>query len=657
MSESTGFDPKDHWDIRAASAQPGKGGGERRRRISVDSTWIPVAATMSLLTVTMYFGYQLRSLALTSSPPSRTRGMMLLAEALVAGKVSWKTYGCWWTGGLTRRLTVPRILDNIHILSIWRRDGIQRPSLLLHAENVPMVDVFITYCGEGIQLALDTVRATCALDYPSTRFRIIILDDSGSQTLASALATNFKAFDNVYYTSRNEKISIHSKAGNLNWGLKYTALLVGGASDFLAVLDVDMIPTRDWLRRLLPHLLQNSRAAMDDRYDEGAFFIRHLEVVASLLDRSGNSMCSGTGFIARRKSIDAIGGFPTQSVAEGVLTSWKLKADGWQSAYVFERVQWGLGPRTVQSYVRQCEKTAIGAASLMEYAAQPSGTEKKSVLSQVIAAKLMLLLYTTPYWTSTLNMVVVPCALVSGGLQSGPGHVWPSIGTANILGLADFAAQYIYGFTISSLTGGRLPVFNHLSALWIAPHQLLALLLPHGLFKRAKSRQSQSYAPTNKSSDTETQVFSAPLVRRVKSALVNDLAFIHCAVLVLCTMSASFWAYQILEPHEYLTVTTRPILSHFILSLGWPPFLLVWTAYIANAWTPVSCLLFPPVRPARESLLVHDPNTGAAYPSQQAKDNWYRKKGGWHLYIVLLYHVLVLFAMLFLPDLADRGRR
>ena len=69
----------------------------------------------------------------------------------------------------------------------------------------------------------------------------------------------------------------------------------------------------------------------------------------------------------------------------------------------------------MQSYVRQCEKTAVGAASLMQYAAQPRGTEKKSVLSQIIAAKLMLLLYIALYWTSTVNMVLVPCALLSGG--------------------------------------------------------------------------------------------------------------------------------------------------------------------------------------------------------------------------------------------------
>ena len=184
----------------------------------------------------------------------------------------------------------------------------------------------------------------------------------------------------------------------------------------------------------------------------------------------------------------------------------------------------------------------------MQYAAQPSGTETKSVLSQIIAAKLMLLLYTTRYWTSTLNMVLVPCTLLSGGLEPEPCHVWQSIGTANILQLADLAAQCIYGFTISSLTGDRLYLLNHVSTLWVALYQLLALLLPQGLFKRTKSRQSKKYAPTNKASDTKNEVFDSALLRRLKSALVNDLAFIHCAVLVLCTMGASYWAYQIFGP-------------------------------------------------------------------------------------------------------------
>ena len=479
------------------------------------------------------------------------------------------------------------------------------------------------------------------------------------------MAKCFQSLENVHCTSRNEKISIHSKAGNLNWGLKYTALQPGGASEFLAVLDVDMIPTSNWLRSLLPHLLQSPRAAMvtppqnyynipqDDRYDEGVFLIRHHDVVTALLDRSGNAVCSGTGFIARRKAIDSIGGFPTQSVAESVLTSWKLKADGWQNAYAPERVQWGLGPPTIQSYVRQCEKTAIGVASLIEHAAQPTGKEKRAV-AQNASANLTLLLYTMPYWTSTLNMLLVSYVLVSGGLESRFSHTSRLPKTSTILALADFAAQLLYGSTISSLVQGRLHVLSHFSALWLAPHQLLALLFPQGLFKKGTSRQAQTYVPTNKPSEFEKKSFDTTLMRRVRSAFVKDLALIHFTVLSVCAISAGDWTFYVLKPLGRLNATS--VIPRFIFSIGWPPFLLIWTAYIANAWTPVSCLLFPPVRPARESLLVQDSNAGAAYPSQKAKNNWYRRKRGWHLYIVTTYYVIFLL-VLSVPDLAGTEPR
>lgn len=104
--------------------------------------------------------------------------------------------------------------------------------------------------------------ANCALDYPKGSFRVVVLDDSASKSLASTMSAIFNSDDNVYYTTRKERISIHSKAGNLSWGLKYTTLELGGVSEFLAVLDADMIPTSDWLRMLLPHLLESPNTAM-----------------------------------------------------------------------------------------------------------------------------------------------------------------------------------------------------------------------------------------------------------------------------------------------------------------------------------------------------------------------------------------------------------
>ena len=546
--------------------------------------------------------------------------------------------------------TVPRILDTAHVLSTWRRDGITRPSLLLHGANVPTVDIFIPCCGEGLDLVLDTVRATCALDYPVDRFRVIVLDDSASEALASVLTTEFQTFKNVYYTTRKKFISTHSKAGNLNWGLSFVASLPGGSSEFVAVLDTDMIPTPNWLRRLMPHLLQNPNAAMvtppqnyyntplDDRYDEGVYFIRLHDVVTVLLDRSGEAMCTGTGFIARRKAIDAIGGFPTQSQAESVLTSWKLKATSWQSIYVSERVQWGLGPQTLQSYIKQCKKLAIAVVSLMEHTVRPSQNEQSAV-SRIMAPKLILLLYTMPYWTSTLNMILVPCLLLFGGFgkrSSGPPYFTKS---ALVLALIDFVSQCLYGFTISALGQHRLYILHHLSSLWIAPHQLSALLGTLNQFARSSSVSGQPYAPTNK-----VQPNNDATKRQIDWALLKNVSLGHGIMLLICVAGASLWIFQSLQGNSYQNTTA--LWSNLIFSIGWPPFFLIWTAYVANAWIPVSCFLFPPVRPSRKKLLVLDQDTGVRYPSQDAKANWYRKKRGWHFYLMIVYYISVSIAVL-----------
>ena len=557
---------------------------------------------------------------------------------------------------LIKSITVPRLLEYIHILSIWRRSGIERPSLVLCGTHVPRVDIFIAYCGEGTDLVLDTVKATCALDYPDTSFRIIVLDDSSSEDLASAISTQFQSRGNVYYTTRGEKISTHSKAGNLNWGLRYTALQQDGPSEFLAVLDVDMIPTPGWLRILLPHLLQNEHTAMvsppqnyynvprDDRYDEGLFFVRHQEVVTPLLDRSGNAMCTGTGFVARREAIDSIGGFPTQSVAEGVLTSWKLKAAGWQGVYVPERVQWGLGPQTIQSYIRQCEKTAVGAASLNEQAMQRTEKGTRAPLSQTIAPKLILLLYTLPFWTGTLNMLVIPYVLLVGGFGSGFTSLLHPARTTLILSVIDFVSQCGYGSTISSVVQGRLYVMNHLASLWTAPHQLLALVSPPALLRRFKPAQRQQYVPTNKASEAESRQIAKTWLSRVRDGFSKDLILVHGTVFSVCILSAVFWTTHILNLNQGMedrSSTPTAVLSRFLSTIGWPPFFVLWTAYAANAWTPVSCLLFPPARPPREHLLIPHPDTGAPCPSQEAKQGWFRRKRGAHFYLLVAYHAVV----------------
>lgn len=141
----------------------------------------------------------------------------------------------------------------------------QRPKLRLVGDNVPSVDVVITCCGEDDQVILDTAMAACNVDYPRERFRVIVSDDGRSDKLREMVrVVSLMQFDNLYYRSRPKIPGVphHFKAGNLNYALEETEKFEGGAAHFLAALDADMIPERDWLRALLPHMLQDPKCSM-----------------------------------------------------------------------------------------------------------------------------------------------------------------------------------------------------------------------------------------------------------------------------------------------------------------------------------------------------------------------------------------------------------
>lgn len=129
---------------------------------------------------------------------------------------------------------------------------------------MPTVDVFITCCGEDLDIVLDTTRAACVSDYPRDRFRVIILDDGKDKELQTAVEHLAREFPHLYYHSRLKikGVSHNFKAGNLSDGTRFVAKLEGGPAEHIAALDADMIPDREWLRALLGHIVQDERLAL-----------------------------------------------------------------------------------------------------------------------------------------------------------------------------------------------------------------------------------------------------------------------------------------------------------------------------------------------------------------------------------------------------------
>lgn len=205
----------------------------------------PIWAVLSLMLYWTYFALRVRF-------------------TLSAQDAAHKIFGMAWAFiGVEIGVAIPMVLHRTWSLLVVR--GRKRPKLRLIGNEVPSVDCIITCCGEEDEVVFDTAKAACNVDYPSDRFRVIILDDGNSAGLRAMVEERrLHKFDNMHYRSRPKYPGVphHFKAGNLNYGLGETKLMKGGAANFFAALDADMIPERDWLRALLPHMLQDSKCSM-----------------------------------------------------------------------------------------------------------------------------------------------------------------------------------------------------------------------------------------------------------------------------------------------------------------------------------------------------------------------------------------------------------
>lgn len=180
-----------------------------------------------------------------------------------AQRKSQQTFPLAWAFiGVEIATAVPIFLQLFWSVFILRKRD--RPQLRLVGNDVPTVDIFITCCGEDVDLVLDTTRATCEVDYPQDRFRVVILDDANCTDLRQAIGHLEEIYPNLVYRCRPKFPGVphHFKAGNLNYGIQEVLSMPGGASQYVAALDADMIPEPHWLRAVMPHLMRDPKMAL-----------------------------------------------------------------------------------------------------------------------------------------------------------------------------------------------------------------------------------------------------------------------------------------------------------------------------------------------------------------------------------------------------------
>lgn len=232
----------------------------------------------------------------------------------------------------------------------------------------PSVDVFITTYNEEAAIVRRTAVGCLALHYPGEK-KVWILDD-GRRAEIRALAQEV----GCRYLTRPD--NEHAKAGNLNHALQWSD------GELIAQFDADHVPVRSFLLETVPFFLHDEELALvqtPHHFYNPDVFQRNLVLGRAVAneqdlffhvlqpgnDRWNAAFFCGSNALLRRRALEQVGGFATETVTEDAHTSVRLHAAGWRSAYLDRILAGGLAAETFPDAVAQRLRWGRGMVTIL----------------------------------------------------------------------------------------------------------------------------------------------------------------------------------------------------------------------------------------------------------------------------------------------------
>lgn len=257
----------------------------------------------------------------------------------------------------------------IGIERIVRSDEEESPPRPYTAEEAPTVTVQIPVYNE--QHVVDRVlRAVGDLDWPADKLQVQVIDDSTdetSQVIADTLPALRERGIAVEHLQRSDRTGY--KAGAIEYGLE------SATGEFVALFDADFVPDPDFLQVTVPRFRDPDVGCVQTRWthlnESYSWFTRaqalaldaHFAVEQWVRARAGSLMSfNATSCVWRRETIDAVGGWSSETVAEDLDLTAAALLDGWTFEYTEGYAVPCEIPATLSGFVRQQTRWARGSA-------------------------------------------------------------------------------------------------------------------------------------------------------------------------------------------------------------------------------------------------------------------------------------------------------
>jgi cellulose synthase/poly-beta-1,6-N-acetylglucosamine synthase-like glycosyltransferase len=258
-------------------------------------------------------------------------------------------------------------LNFLYVSFLALRTRVRSPQLKL-PRRLPRVTVQLPIYNE-MYVAERLVRAAANLDWPKHLLEIQVLDDSTDETV--------RIVARVVQEARKRGIRIRHVRRAVRAGYKAGALRDGFAKargEFLAVFDADFVPTRNFLRRTVPHFQDPKVAFVQARWahlNRDFSFLTLLQSLAIdahfMVEQLARSRAgywfnfNGTAGIWRRKAIQDAGGWRAETLAEDLDLSYRAFLRGWKAVYLGDLEAPAELPMTFVAFRRQQHRWARGS--------------------------------------------------------------------------------------------------------------------------------------------------------------------------------------------------------------------------------------------------------------------------------------------------------
>ncbi|KAG0140732.1 hypothetical protein CROQUDRAFT_664821 [Cronartium quercuum f. sp. fusiforme G11] len=478
--------------------------------------------------------------------------------------------------------------------------------------DLPVVDILIITSGYSDDIVMDTVAATLALDYPPSRYRVMVIDNSQSSSLKHRIELFRKRPMNLSYHRVSYDHYIKHRCHPTGFAV-YFALQQRSPrspSPYIAILDGDMIPEVGFLRALVPHITQDASiglvACRMSYYDLPKFIpgpTASLLQMTGTLSRPNHVTLQGirSGILLRRSAMKDIGGFPVYSCIDDGAVVALLSHKGYRSVIVKESVQCGMG------YPSDFVITTRHASALR------IGTLKIALSIDSLRFKILGLI--KPICQMIFSFIIC-CCIISIPIQFFSNQILiPILHISQLAGLIQLSFLMIFSFGLRDLiwcTRSSTPTFRRRLQTWafISPYDMINLLLD-----RINSFNSNNIHHHHLHS-TRIDSSSRSKMTHLRRTTIKGFAWFHLLLAITILASVGYkLILMILNRHQMSAYQTG--LLAIIGGAFWPTFVFIdlWLGLLV----PFSIALKSNDIPFREELLIRDPFTMVARPKLSAR--------------------------------------